>query len=265
MDLCYSKLDCSKVNCTYHTQIRRIHHRIPGICSQPDLSWFPALILPCSVSPLIKWRWMCPCFWIAVRVKWRHAVETCVCHLGAWSLAVKDAAAPVAASLFPHPFWFPASLCYIPSPSMYPNLHNHLWLPVGTSPLNTLLALWLWAVLHAFQLLQLFWPQGPIPPGSQVSTPCCSLGLPERHLLVRPASVSPETKGNGWWGANRQTGRRLRWNVQVLASVSPGCEFQFCHLLGAGLYVSLLALLCLYFLSVKWQKIEPASWGCWED
>ena len=131
---CYSKLDCSRVNCTYHTQIRRIHHRIPGICSQPDLSWFPALILPCSVSPLIKWRWMCLCFWIAVRVKWRHAVETFVCHLGAWSLALKDAAAPVAASLFPHPFWFPASLCYIPSPSMYPNLHNHLWLPCGHQP-----------------------------------------------------------------------------------------------------------------------------------
>ena len=116
MDLCYSKLDCSKVNCTYHTQIRRIHYRIPGICSQPDLSWFPALILPCSVSPLIKWRWMCPCFWIAVRVKWRHAVETCVCHLGAWSLAVKDAATPVAASLFPHPSLPPCTmLSLVPS------------------------------------------------------------------------------------------------------------------------------------------------------
>lgn len=36
---------------------------------------------------------------------------------------------------------------------------------VGTSPLNALLALWLSAVLHAFQFLQLFWPQGPIPQG----------------------------------------------------------------------------------------------------
>lgn len=54
-----------------------------------------------------------------------------MCHLGAWSLHLERCCRPCDSLSLPPPLSGSQSACVTSHPSMYPNLHNHLWLPCG--------------------------------------------------------------------------------------------------------------------------------------
>lgn len=203
-------------------------------------------------------------------------MESLVCGLGDGEHARNDTTACGSLSL-PPPLLVPSQLVshwdVIPM-GPYPNLRTQLWLPCIQQPSEPVPGILALSCPMLFSASVVVLASVPLPPLSQVRTPCYGLGLLELRLSARPALGPQEARGLGWSGSERvfsnhavqssppQTGRRLWGKVEVVASVSPEWEFQFCHVLAARSHASHLTWISS---SVEWQKIEPTSWAWRED